>query len=127
VTDVAGSIRQINPKRGTANCVNCAIATDATLAGRPACALTHGPTAIWVLEKEFGSPFIKMSNRQSIDAAMKAAGPGARGVVFGMRPGGIGHVFNVINQRGVVRYVDGQTGTAAGFAGYSDFWLLRTN
>lgn len=34
----AGSIRRVNPLGGAQNCVNCAIATDATLAGRPASA-----------------------------------------------------------------------------------------
>lgn len=34
VRGVAGSIRGVNPLRSATNCVNCAIATDATLAGR---------------------------------------------------------------------------------------------
>lgn len=33
---IAGSIRNVNPLRSLTNCVNCAIATDATLAGRAA-------------------------------------------------------------------------------------------
>ena len=58
---------------------------------------------------------------------MAAAGAGARGIVFGQRAGGkVGHVFNVINQQGVVRFVDGQTGKEAVVEGYTGFQLLRT-
>lgn len=52
VNDVAGSIRNVNPTGGTMNCVNCAIATDATLAGRPASALPGSATSIGVLEQQ---------------------------------------------------------------------------
>jgi hypothetical protein len=43
---LAGSIRNVNPTGGTTNCVNCAVATDATLAGNPASALPGSPTQI---------------------------------------------------------------------------------
>jgi hypothetical protein len=127
VSDIAGSIRKVNPTGGTMNCVNCAIATDATLARRPASALPGGPTSIGVLEQQFGGQFVKMASKQSIDQAMQVAGPGARAIVYGERAGGIGHLFNVVNQGGVVRYLDGQTGQVASFAGYKGFRLLKTN
>jgi filamentous hemagglutinin len=59
---------------------------------------------------------------------LSAAGPGARGIVFGSRGSGeVGHVFNAVNQKGVVRFLDGQTGQAASLEGYKSFQLLRTN
>ena len=59
-----------------------------------------GATSIGVLEQQFGGQFAKMASKQSIDEAMQAAGPGARAIVYGERAGGIGHVFNVVNQGG---------------------------
>jgi filamentous hemagglutinin len=124
----AGSIRNVNPKGGIDNCVNCAIATDATLAGKPASALLGRPVSIGVLERYFGDTFKPVSGRQEIEQIMTAAGPGARAIVFGSRGAGqVGHVFNVANQRGTIRFLDGQTGKAASFRGYTSFELLRTN
>jgi len=57
---------------------------------------------------------------------MSSLGPGARGIVYvgGSKPG---HVFNVVvNQRGQVKFLDGQTGAPASFAGYTDLRLLIT-
>lgn len=53
---------------------------------------------------------------------------GARGIVFGSRgPGETGHMFNVVNQNGTVRFLDGQTGKPADLGGYTSLHLLRTN
>jgi hypothetical protein len=123
---LAGSIRNVNPTGGTTNCVNCSIATDATLAGNAASALPGAPTSIAVLEQHFGGQFVRESGQQAIESALQAAGPGARGIVYGWRTGGIGHVFNAVNQNGVVRFLDGQIGRAASFVGYAGFALLRT-
>lgn len=124
----AGSIRGVNAIGGKMNCVNCSIATDATLAGRPASALGGGPFRIDVLEKTFGGRFGAPGPIGSVSEAMSAAGSGARGIVFGSRGGGEpGHVFNAVNQNGVIRFLDGQTGRAASLKGYESFQLLRTN
>ncbi len=124
----AGSIRAVNAVRGATNCVSCAIATDATLAGRPASALGGGPAPISALEKTFGSTFGARTSVEGIAKTMTDAGSGARGIVFGSRgQGEVGHVFNVVNQNGAVRFLDGQTGRAADTAGYEGFRLLRTN
>lgn len=49
-------------------------------------------------------------------------------MTFGSRsPGETGHVFNVVNQNGVIRYLDGQTGVPTILDGYTGFRLLRTN
>jgi RHS repeat-associated protein len=123
----AGSIRKVNPTGSRTNCVNCAIATDATLAGSPASALPSGPTPIAVLEKMFGGQFTKMSGQAAVEAELLKAGPGARAIVFGSRgPGQVGHVFNVVNQGGTIRFLDGQTGKAATFQGYVELYLLPT-
>lgn len=81
-----------------------------------------------VLEKTFGGRFGASGSISSVSEAMSAAGPGSRGIVFGSRGSGeVGHVFNVVNQNGVVRFLDGQTGRAASLEGYQSFQLLRTN
>jgi RHS repeat-associated protein len=127
ISGTAGSIRGVNAIRGTKNCVNCAIATEATLAGRPASAMPGGPQPIAVLEQMVGRKFGAPTSIDNITKVMAGAGNGARGIVFGSRGGEVGHVFNVANQKGVVRYLDGQTGKEATFSGYKDFQLLRTD
>jgi len=124
---LAGSIRNVNPLRSATNCVNCAVATDATLAGHPASALASGPTSIRVLEATYGGQFVRVSSQSAIEAQLLSAGPGARGISFGSRgPGQVGHVFNGINQGGVVRFLDGQTGTVASFQGFTELYFLPT-
>jgi filamentous hemagglutinin len=123
----AGSIRNVNVIGGNMNCVNCVVATDALLAGRPASALPGGPYRLSTLEKFFGTTFGKPGEIADVSTAMTTAGSGARGIVFGSRGSEVGHVFNVVNQNGVVRFLDGQTGTAASLDGFSSFQLLRTN
>ena len=124
---VAGSIRGVNPLRSATNCVNCAIATDATLSGGAASALPSGPTSISVLEKMFGGRFASVSGPGAIESQLLSAGSGSRGIVFGSRGAGqVGHVFNAINQNGVVRFLDGQIGSAASLEGYTSFSFLRT-
>lgn len=120
----AGAICNVNAVGGTMNCV---VATDATLAGRAASALPGGPYRISVLEKFYGTSFGAPGTIRTVTDAMSAAGSGARGIVFGSRGSEVGHVFNVVNQSGVVRFLDGQTGRAATLDGFTNFQLLRTN
>jgi hypothetical protein len=127
----AGSIRNVNPSANQYNCVNCATATDAMLAGRPASALptasTRG-TRLTVLEDTFNGKFVPMT-RQGITDNLIKAGPGARGIIFGNRGvGKDGHVFNGVNQKGTVRFLDGQSGKPANWNDrFKDFMFLRTN
>jgi RHS repeat-associated protein len=122
-----GNIRHVNPKGGTMNCANCAVATDATLAGSPASALPGSVTSAAQLAKELGGSWARTTGPSGIVQTMQAAGPGARGIVFGTRGSDVGHFFNVTNQGGTVRFLDGQAGGAANLAaGYDGFWLLRT-
>jgi len=127
VISEAGTIRRVNGIGGNMNCVACVIATDATLAGRPASALGGGPFQISVLERFYGAKFGPATSINNITDVMAGTGPGSRGIVFGSRGSEVGHVFNVVNQSGTVRFLDGQTGTAATFNGYDSFYLLRTN
>jgi RHS repeat-associated protein len=132
-TETAGSIRNVNPNYPASgynqNCVNCVVATDATLKGNRAMALpSDGPVAISVLEKQYGNTFGPASTIEGIASQMSDAGDGANGIIFGSRgPGEAGHVFNVVNQQGTIRFLDGQTGSTAVTDGYSSFYLLRTN
>jgi filamentous hemagglutinin len=110
----------------TMNCVNCVITTDQVLDGVKVSAALDGPKPIGLLESYFGSSFAPISGQPEIEAAMTAAGDGARGVVFASPgPGQVGHVFNVVNQGGAIRFLDGQPGTTASFDGYSAFYFMR--
>lgn len=133
--ETAGSIRNVNPgypdAGRTHNCVNCSIATDATLVGNPASALPINSTKgvpLTVLEKQYGAKFSDVSSTETITQHMVGGGDGARGIVFGSYgPGQPGHVFNVVNQNGVIRYLDGRTGKPANMNNFKTLQLLRTN
>ena len=107
------------------------IATDATLAGNPASALPINSTKgvpLSVLEQQYGTKIKYASSSDSIMQQMTNAGSGARGIVFGSySPGQPEHVFNVVNQNGTVRFLDGQTGKSADLSQFKSFQLLRTN
>lgn len=120
---VFGSIRNVNPLKSATNCVNCAIATDLTLSGRPTSALPSAAKSLSVLEKHFGSVFSQVSGKSQIENMMSNAGYGVRGIVA-VNKGGIrtGHVFNVTNQNGTIRFLDGQTD---GSASFDDYTLLH--
>ncbi|MBH3424642.1 toxin glutamine deamidase domain-containing protein [Pseudomonas sp. ICMP 8385] len=66
-------MRNVNPgypdARRTHNCVDCSIATDATLAGNPASALPINSTKgvpLTVLEKQHGAKFSGVSSPETI-------------------------------------------------------------
>lgn len=131
----AGSIKNVNPgypePGRTHNCVNCSVATATTLAGNPASALPvkhKNGISLAVLESQYGTKFKYISSSESITQQMNSAGSGSRGIVFGSYgPGQPGHVFNVVNQNGTVRFLDGQTGKPADLSQFKSFQLLRTN
>ncbi len=65
-----------------------------------------------VLETEFGHKFSDWTT--NLNDLVKDLKPDKRGVVFGYKKGAdIGHVFNVVNEKGVIKYLDGQTGKRA--------------
>jgi hypothetical protein len=116
----AHTIADVNPgypraPGRTMNCVNCAVATDATLAGRPATALpSPHPLQLADIEQSVGGNFRRVGSPAEIEAVLLEAGPGARAVVAGARAApNPGHVFNAVNVEGRVYFVDGQSGGAA--------------
>lgn len=137
------SIWKVNLKEGKYNCANYALATDATLAGKPASALPYtiqkrfrngkwenyasfdeGTKSI-VLEAEFGAKFSDW--KTNLVDLIKDLKPGKRGIVFGIKKGkNMGHYFNVINENGVIKYLDGQTGKRAKLV-YDYYQFLPTN
>jgi len=118
----------VNPLGETQNCVNCVVAGDATLNRAPAVVLDSARAQpISVLERMYGGTFKPVAGRAEIERTPTSAGAGARGIVFRSRgPNVPGHVFNAVNQRGAVNFVDFQTGGGASFAGYESFYFLRT-
>ncbi|MBP5132854.1 toxin glutamine deamidase domain-containing protein, partial [Pseudomonas protegens] len=83
---------------------------------------------ITVLEKQFGTRFVSVSSADNISQKMIGIGSGARGIVYGSYgPGQPGHVFNVVNQNGTIRFLDGQTGKVADLSKFTSFKFLRTN
>ncbi len=123
---LAGSIKNVNPSGSDTNCVYSVITVDQILDGAKVSAMTTKPLPISFLEGHFGAKFMSAAGEADITQKMLAAGNGARGVVFGSRgPGQVGHVFNVVNQGGTVRFLDGQIGKAASFDGYKTFQFMR--
>jgi RHS repeat-associated protein len=127
------TIRDINPTGNALNCADCACAVDDLLAGKePWAAPTSKVTVDYHdLERAFGLEFSEPMPLNDLLSAMNKAGPGARGIVFGIpilpTKDSVGHFFNVANQREVVRFLDGQTGTGAKTAPFGEFRLMRTN
>jgi hypothetical protein len=127
---VAGGNAAANPLGGADNCVACAVAGDARLAGNAASALNVEPQLQSVIETNLGGRFAPVSGPSEVVAILEEEGPGARGIVWGSRgAGAIGHVFNAVNQDGVVRFIDFQSGGAAQFENQSfkSFDFLLTN
>ena len=124
------SIRAINPGRFLNNCPECSIYVDDLLAGRGLRAATDSPMiTLNQMERLVGGEFsAQMGSLSEIEAAMVEAGPGARGIVFAHQ-GDIanGHYFNAVNQNGVVRLLDGQSGTGANVGLFKEFSLMRTH
>ncbi|MGH1518782.1 toxin glutamine deamidase domain-containing protein [Chryseobacterium sp. JK1] len=137
------AIWKINLKEGRFNCANTAIATDAMLAGRPASALPYTIQRRWkngrmqnyasfdkgtfpdVLEKEFNAKFTGWN--KNLNKLVEDLEPGKRGIIFGIKDGkNLGHFFNVINDKGVIKFLDGQTGKRAKLV-YDNYQFLPTN
>lgn len=80
------------------------------------------------VEAHFGRRFGSATTPAGMERQMHNAGDGVRGIVFGPPgPGEEGHFFNVVNQKGTVRFLDGQAGGAASPSGHKNFYLMRTN
>ncbi|MEH1124110.1 RHS repeat-associated core domain-containing protein [Micromonospora sp. CPCC 206061] len=125
--DPAKSLRDINPTGGMMNCVRCAIETDKLLAGK----LTYGapgggPFPISEITDYSKRPFHKRNLNEIVDR-MEEYGAGSRAIIVGVRKAGPGHAFNVVNQGGVIRFLDGQAGGRANTNdGYTSFYITFT-
>jgi hypothetical protein len=115
----------INPLGGASNCVNCAVALNATLQGARASAVLGKAVRLDQVPAVFGREAFDaaFSNIDELQKALSSAGSGARAVVVGVGPKG-GHAFNAVNQGGVVQLLDGQSGRTAITEGFSKFYLL---
>ncbi len=97
------------------NCTNNVVAVDKNLDGvevYPAPKIGGGD----VNQAALGAEHVPRQTMRSYDDIirdMRARGAGSRGVVFLDRPGGMGHVFNVVTTEQGVAFVDGQIGTLA--------------
>ncbi|MGW8352223.1 toxin glutamine deamidase domain-containing protein [Streptomyces wedmorensis] len=136
----AKPVAQQAPDTKLTNCGNTTIATDAKLAGNPLppAPPSSGMTA-GLMEELFNSQFTKVQSKQTINSTLQVAGPGSRGVIFarnqmapppGSPPGTPSvqtwHFFNVVNDGGVVKYLDGQSGTPANFQGLTELFFMKT-
>ncbi|MCB9172383.1 MAG: WXG100 family type VII secretion target [Ardenticatenales bacterium] len=129
------SARDINPGYPTTgrvqNCVKCVQAMDDLLSGNGAriAPTTTGPLPISQLSTKYGTTWQK-ATQASIESTLTASGHGSRGIVYVRWQSGGGHVFNVVNQKGVIRFIDAQTGKS-GLGHFSkplgDIRFLPTN
>ncbi|MFC9803585.1 DUF6531 domain-containing protein [Streptomyces bacillaris] len=119
----------VNPHKGGENCRACAVAVDRLLAdGAPSSAPANlGRGADSAITGLYGGkPFLR-TTLSGIVRDIKAGGDGARGIVWGFGPGPRdSHVFNVVNVKGDVIFLDGQSGHAKPGV-YRNFGLLRTD
>jgi uncharacterized protein YukE len=120
-------IERVNPEGGDINCTLCVIATDSTLGGTPKTAhnVAEPIRAGWI-EHVYGGKFAPVSGRAEIEAILRQGGPGARGIVWGLRNDKLGHVFNAVNDNGTIVFLDGQSGTLGSFDGFDQFRFLQT-
>ncbi len=134
VDPVAFTFLDINPgfpePGRTENCANCAVALDRTFGGTPTVAdPSPHPFTMVEIEEEMGGRFSK-ADLPSIEVDLARAGEGARGIVAAVsRRSESGHVFNVINQDGKVRFVDGQTREVYDDPGelFYNWYFMRTD
>jgi len=124
----------VNAVGGTHNCVACVISGDSTLAGARASATNVFPgrpiPGSMALIKEYsGASWRAAGGQAAIEKELRAAGNGARGIVYGTN-GTEAHVWNAVVQRGSVNFVDfhgiGPSGGAA-FNQWNTFYFVRTN
>nr|HMU04372.1 RHS repeat-associated core domain-containing protein [Saprospiraceae bacterium] len=126
------NVNHVNGVRiGNENCVGAAIAVDATIKGRAATALPNffnniesGAVALDLTEmfgRSTGSNFMQMVSK------IQNAGHGTTGIVTSIPgQGKLGHAFNIVNDGGTVRILDGQIGREVPINEWSDY-LKRFN
>ncbi|MFJ8431062.1 LamG-like jellyroll fold domain-containing protein [Kitasatospora sp. NPDC094019] len=136
VPTTPGLKQRINPSCGTENCGPVAVAADQLLAGRLPAAVDGAAQRIFEpeLERLAGSTreFVQKGGFSGVVNDVRSWGNGARGIVLGrptqarLTAGEGGHYFNVINDNGLVVFLDAQSGKAAP-EGWRYYYLLRTD
>ncbi|WP_245607854.1 RHS repeat-associated core domain-containing protein [Streptomyces hokutonensis] len=117
----------INPAGGKTNCRACVISLDQLMANgaRSNAIPTLERGSEKAIEDFYGRKF-RSRSFSNIVTDMQKAGPGARGIVWGMDSQG-GHVFNVTNLEGRVTFLDGQTGNASHAPTWDGYSFMRTD
>jgi filamentous hemagglutinin len=131
------TLREINAVGGNKNCSSCAIATDQLLSGNPVSAVNL-PNVRSVFPQDLANTLGrdwhgaskgvlgKLLNERDLRKLVPNAGD--RGIVYGYRgPGVEAHYFNVVNQNGTIRFLDGQAGTAQNMSSFQYFMYMGTN
>lgn len=101
---------KINPTGNTKNCVEAAKAVDSTLGNNPKAAgpVNRGQNGRDLQDAYPGRGQPEMSP-MSIEQNLLESGPGSRGIVsVDQAPNG--HTFNVYNDNGTIKWIDGQSG-----------------
>jgi hypothetical protein len=127
-------LRQFNASRCRTNCSNSALTVDQTLAGKPGHPVPPGPALTpATIESFYGSKFGPRMLSEFVELTMRNRGDLKRAIIRGdAGPDTPGHQFNVINDGGRVRLLDGQLGREITWAelaqnGITEFQLLFTN
>jgi hypothetical protein len=135
--NVLNRLQGVNPYGDTNPniCPWAAVATDNALAGRPMTVPINQLPA----QRAWTTPELKAilggAGQEipvnSVEDIVNSLPVGGRGIVWGkspLDPNGIGHVFNVINEQGLVMFVDGTTGELINPYDYPlDLGFIRTN
>jgi hypothetical protein len=107
-------INDINPGNGHNNCGECARAVQATWSGDPSVAATlidrtkrGEPNACM---PEWAGQESEPATMQQVNDRLTELGPGSSAIVGFDKYSGSGHWFNAINDGGVIKAVDGQSG-----------------
>ena len=134
--------RDVNPTGNINNCADCAFLVDDLLSGVSKTRANPTQTAsarsfstdftrveAAIASEIPGAAFSASKSVPELIAELKAAGPGARGILFGAEKGAIeGHYFNVINQCWEIRFLCGQIGGKIDPNKYDlSLRLIRTN
>ena len=109
----AGSVSHVNPTKSDFNCTNCAFSVDNQLAtGAKSSALPReNGVPFSELNKLYGTQFSNDMSRHQIENLLRSYGNGTRAIIYGAdKTGQYGHVWNATVQKGIVNYIDGQTG-----------------
>jgi hypothetical protein len=107
-------IKDVNPGNGRNNCAECARAVQATWSGDPSAAATLNDRFAFgepdACMPEWAGQESKPVDMQQVGDQVEELGPGSSAVVGFDRSQGSGHWFNAINDGGVIKAVDGQSG-----------------